>query len=85
MRVSVSKQKPAPQGVSAAARGFEKSTFASTSGIGSVLHLQRTVRNRAVIQRQPPPQGQGGSSSGMDPKFWEWWKAVQGFEGSLAD
>lgn len=21
----------------------------------------------------------------MDPKFWEWWKAVQGFEGSLAD
>ncbi len=20
----------------------------------------------------------------MDPKFWEWWKAVQGFEGSLA-
>lgn len=34
------------------------------------------------IQRQPKPKK---APPAVDPKFWEWWKRVVGFEGSLED
>jgi len=52
----------------------------------SILQLQQTVGNRAV-QRQMPPEGAGQKPDAKpgDEAFWEWWKLVAGFEGSLGD
>jgi len=49
-----------------------------------ILRLQQTVGNRAV-QRQVPPEGQSTDSKAGDEAFWEWWKHVAGYEGSLDD
>ena len=50
------------------------------------LRLQQTVGNQA-IQRQMPPEGAGQKPDAKagDEAFWEWWKLVAGFEGSLSD
>ncbi len=54
--------------------------------VRAILQLQQTAGNRAV-QRQMPPEGTGQKpdSKAGDEAFWEWWKLVAGFEGSLED
>ena len=87
MRESVSKQKPKPQAESPLPVRSNEGSLDVGFEARSILHLQQTVGNRAVLRRQPQPQApnQTDGPPGTDPKFWEWWKAVQGFEGSLAD
>jgi len=63
MRVSMSKQKLAPQGVLATARSSEKSTFAPTSDIGSAL-FHRVAPSWGSCRREwrkddDEPQGPG--------------------------
>ncbi|MCD6284478.1 MAG: hypothetical protein J7M39_01025, partial [Anaerolineae bacterium] len=54
--------------------------------VRSLLCLQQTAGNRAG-QRQMPPEGAGQRPDAIvdDQAFWEWWKLVAGFEGSLGD
>jgi hypothetical protein len=54
--------------------------------VRAILQLQQTVGNRAV-QRQMPPEGAGQKPDAQagDEAFWEWWKLVTGYEGSLGD
>lgn len=46
-----------------------------------LAHVLQQRRDGATLQFKPkePP----AVSPGVDPKFWEWWKLVVGFEGSL--
>lgn len=36
------------------------------------------------IQRQPEKAAKAAAAKSVDPAFWEWWKRVVGFEGSLS-
>ena len=86
MRSFVSKRKSATQARSSVPVKPDRHHGNHNHQVRSILQVQQTAGNRAV-QRQMPPEGAGQKpdSKAGDQAFWEWWKLVAGFEGSLED
>ncbi|HRI18973.1 MAG TPA: glycosyl hydrolase 108 family protein, partial [Burkholderiaceae bacterium] len=60
------------------------------SGAALLAHELAHVLQQREGGARPQFEGKGkkqaaAAAPGVDPKFWEWWKRVVGFEGSLAD